>query len=508
MKLNRLYLFVITSLIFIVFATPSPARGWGRYNFYHAFNTSQVTSQNTQSPIIPSVTVPLPRLSVSDAQTVEGDAGTSYLRFVVSLDRLANGYVDAAFATADATATLRDHDYIAANGRVTITPGYDSAEVLVGIVGDTRIEPDETLTLTLSDVSANASLDRSVGTGTIYTEEISGQTVDMLVPMPRGVISHGANGRPIERQILDNPNVSGFLVLQGWNAIEPAEGVYNWEHIDSEVARAKAAGKVIKLTIHAGGDDAPAWILENHPGIKRIIWYDKSTGQTLWIPAFWDADYMQIKRRFIEAVGKRYHETETIFAASVAMADPNTNDWAFVAKDEAQIQSYLDAGFTEATFIDAYKQLLDTAMAAFPRQYIDTAVGPIPRRLVRDKFAALHQVLDYAYATYQDRLIIAKGALHAAIPEPEESDGTAWETMRIYAPNTAGQFVWSVTRDPDYKMNGKLPYAESEIQAIFRKAAEKGKKYGMRWIEPWRIDLLNPDLQDEIAYAAGLLSQD
>jgi hypothetical protein len=57
-------------------------------------------------------------------------------------------------------------------------------------------------------------------------------------------------------------------------------------------------------------------------------------------------------------------------------------------------------------------------------------------------------------------------------------------------------------------MNGKQPYSESEIPAIFRKAAEMGKKYGMRWIEPWRIDLLNPDLQDEIAYAASLLSKD
>jgi hypothetical protein len=30
----------------------------------------------------------------------------------------------------------------------------------------------------------------------------------------------------------------------------------------------------------------------------------------------------------------------------------------------------------------------------------------------------------------------------------------------------------------------------------------------MRWIEPWRIDVLNPELQDEITYAASLLSKD
>ena len=468
MKLNRSYLFVVSILILIMFATPGLGRGWGRHYIYHAFTASQASSQDTQSTDVPTQAIVLPRLSVSDAQTLEGDAGTSYMRFVVSLDGFANGYVDVAFATADDTATLVDHDYLEATGRVTIAPGFTSAEVLVGIVGDTRIESDETLTLTLSDVSANAVLDRTVATGTIYTEELVGQDTDALVPMPRGVISHGANGRPIDQKILENPNVSGFLVLQGWHDIEPVEGVYNWQHIDSEVARAKAAGKVIKLTIHAGGDDTPVWIFANYPQIERIIWYDKITGETLWIPAFWDPEYIRIKRRFIEAVGTRYKDTESIFAASVAMADPNTNDWAFVVQDEAQLQTYLDAGFSEAAFIDAYRQLIDTAMAAFPKQYIDTAVGPIPRALVKDKFAAVHQVLDYAYAAYGDRLIIAKGALHAAIPDPVDADDTAWETMKIYSPNTAGQFVWNVTRDPEYKMNGKVPYSESEIPIIFR----------------------------------------
>ncbi len=479
--------------------------------WYRRLLKNQVTTvpeENPQPPETSTETIHLPKLSVSDAQTVEGDAGLSYLKFEVSLDTLANGYVDAAFTTADVTASVVDHDYIATDGRVTIAPGFTSGEVLVGIMGDTNIEADETLTLTLSDVSANAVLDRTTATGTIFTEEMPGKDVGVLPRVPRGVISHGAKGRPIDQEILDNPNVTGFLVLDGWNDIETAEGVFNWEHVDSEVARAEAAGKHIRLTIHAGGDSAPAWIFQNYPQVKRIIWYDKITGEPLWIPAYWDPDYVQIKSRFIEAMGNRYKDTATIFATSVSMADPNTNDWAFVVLDETQKQSYLDAAFTEEAFITAYKQLIDTAMAAFPNQYVVTAVGPIPRVLVNDKFAAVHQVLDYAYATYGDRLIIAKGALHAAIPEPSESDGTAWETMMIYAPHTAGQFVWGVTRDPDYKMNGKIPYGASEIPAIFRKAAERGKQYGMRWIEPWRIDLLNPNLQDEIAYAATLLSED
>lgn len=451
---------------------------------------------------------PLPAMSVADATVVEGDSGTSSLLFKVTLDTLANGYVDVNFTTSDGTATTDDGDYYSAYGTATIQPGFTSTEVVVSVIGDKKPEFDETITLTLSNASANVMLDREIATGTILTEELPGQTASQLPKLPRGVISHGAKGRPIEQEILDNTNVTGFLVLAGWNDIESSEGVYNWEHIDSEVARAKATGKVIRLTIHAGGDSAPDWIYQNYPAVKRIIWYDKITGETLWIPAFWDPAYIEIKKRFIETVGNRYKDTDTIFAVSASMADPNTNDWAFVVMDEAQKQSYLDAGFTEEAFIRAFKTLIDAAMLSSQNKYVVTAVGQIPATLVHDKLSAVHQVLDYCYQAYGDRLIIAKGALHAAIPEPSESFGTAWETILTYSPNSAAQFVWSVTRDPEYKMNGRTPYSQSEISAIFRMAVEKGKSYGLRWIEPWRIDVLNPDLQDEIAYAATLLSAD
>lgn len=449
-----------------------------------------------------------PKVSVSDASVVEGDSGSGNLLFNVTLDKYANGYVNVTYSTSDGTATTSDGDYIPANGTITIAPGFISTQVLVSVIGDRKNEPDETFILTLGKASANIIIDRATATGTILTEELPGQAGQSITEKPRGVISHGAKGRPIDQKIIEHPSISGFLVLNGWNDIETSEGIFNWDHIDSEVARAKAAGKVIRLAIHAGGDSAPDWIYDNYPDVKRIIWYDKRSGEIMWIPAYWDPIYIEIKRRFYEAVGNRYKDNDTIFAMSTSMVNPNTGDWAFVIKDEAQKQSFLDAGFTEEVFISAYKKIIDYAMASFKNKYVVTAVGPIPRLFVSDKYYAVHQVLDYAYATYGDRLIIMKGALHAATPDASLSMGTLWETILTYTPNTAAQFVWNVTRDPKYKMNGKVPYSTSQNPEIFRTAAEKGKSYGLRWIEPWSIDLLNPDLQDEIVYAADLLSID
>lgn len=107
-----------------------------------------------------------------------------------------------------------------------------------------------------------------------------------LPPLPRGILSTSANGQPIDQAIMDNPYVDGFLVMQGWKDIEAYEGVFDYSHIDSEISRAKAAGKVVRLAIHVGGDDAPSWIFTNYPQVKKLLHYQKPSNDVIYIPAF------------------------------------------------------------------------------------------------------------------------------------------------------------------------------------------------------------------------------
>lgn len=459
---------------------------------------------STDSTVIdPPVAKPV--IGVAGSTVTEGDSGSSSLVFAVTMDKPASGDVSVNYKTNDGTATAADNDYLPVDDVLTIVTGLTTAEVAITVWGDLNAENNESFTLALSNPTSNVAIGQSSATGTILDDE----SVSELVDIPRGLLSHGNKGRALDQAIIDHDNVSGFLVLDGWDDIEVTEGVFDWSHIDSEVARAKAVGKVVRLAIHAGGDSAPQWIFTNYPDVKQVIWYDKVSGDIEWLPAYWDPVYIEIKRRFYEAIGTRYANEPAVFAVSASMVDPNTGDWAFRAGTDEQIQSYLDAGFTEERFIAAYKTVLDYGMAAFQNKRVVTAVGPVPLTLVSDKFFAVHEVLDYAYATYGDRLIIAKGALHAATPDPATAPSDSqWQTISKYSPNVAGQFVWSVSGDPDFKMNGGTPYDSSEAAVIFRRAAENGKRYGMRWIEPWNVDFLNPDLQDEIANAALLLQSD
>ena len=74
------------------------------------------------------------------------------------------------YATNDGTATTADGDYAAASGTVTFNPGETAKTVDVTVNGDDTTEPDESLTLVLSNAS-NANILDGSGLGTITNDD-------------------------------------------------------------------------------------------------------------------------------------------------------------------------------------------------------------------------------------------------------------------------------------------------------------------------------------------------
>lgn len=114
----------------------------------------------------------LPVASVSDAQVVEGNNGTRYLAFSISLSTVPVGNVSVAWSTANGTATTADGDYSASSGIARFSPGQTWAwTAVVPVTGDTQAEDDETLTVSLSN-PVGATIGRSTGTGTIRNDDV------------------------------------------------------------------------------------------------------------------------------------------------------------------------------------------------------------------------------------------------------------------------------------------------------------------------------------------------
>ena len=127
------------------------------------------------SPTQATVTIhdldPLPTLSVGDGTAPEEDAGGTPVTFMVSLSNPSFETITADVATADSTATVADHDYVATSGPVTFPPGVTARPVDVTVNGDIAAEFDEIFLVRLTN-PVNATIADGQGLGTITNDDL------------------------------------------------------------------------------------------------------------------------------------------------------------------------------------------------------------------------------------------------------------------------------------------------------------------------------------------------
>jgi len=112
----------------------------------------------------------LPEISVSSIQVPEGDSGTSVATFVLSLSAPTTTRVTGRYETIDGAAMAADQDYSSRQGGFVFPVGATSIPVRVGIVGDTKVEPDEGFSIRLSSISG-ATPSEVQGSATILNDD-------------------------------------------------------------------------------------------------------------------------------------------------------------------------------------------------------------------------------------------------------------------------------------------------------------------------------------------------
>ena len=141
-----------------------------------------------------NVAGPAPTVTIAAGPSQdEGTSGTTALTFTVNLSTGYSLPVTVDYQTADGSATVADNDYQAATGSIVIPPGATSGTITVNVVGDTKVEPDETFTLGLVGATHGVLGSPSVSTATIRNDDVgytitasagTGGTID-----PAGVVS-------------------------------------------------------------------------------------------------------------------------------------------------------------------------------------------------------------------------------------------------------------------------------------------------------------------------------
>jgi len=129
---------------------------------------------------------PPPDVSIDDVSLAEGNSGLTTFTFTVTRSDNTDA-VSVDLATADGTATTADNDYPASAGTLNFQAGgLLSKSIPVQVNGDTKVEPDETFFVDLSNCVGCIITDNQ-GQGTIQNDDAAPPSkvsdIVRLVPM-------------------------------------------------------------------------------------------------------------------------------------------------------------------------------------------------------------------------------------------------------------------------------------------------------------------------------------
>ena len=179
--------------------------------------------------------LPAVRITGQQQSVTEGDTGLKQISLTVTLAFPANGPANANYQTLDGTATVADTDYVPKSGTFTIPDGQTtSPPIILEIVGDRRVEPDETFQLLVNFTSG--AQNPPPYTITIVNDDTPSITVgDVRVtegnsgttPMPFVVTLNPAAAVPIQAAFQTDPGTAtagvDYQSAQGALTFAPGE---------------------------------------------------------------------------------------------------------------------------------------------------------------------------------------------------------------------------------------------------------------------------------------------
>ena len=134
-----------------------------------------------------------PNLSITDTSLVEGTGGVTTAVFTVTLSKASTKTVTVSYLTADGSATALQ-DYVNVGGTLVFAPGVTTQVINVDVFGDSKVEPAETFTVTLSD-AFGAKIGRATATGTITDDDSTTPEPTLpTVSIAGGTVAEGNSG--------------------------------------------------------------------------------------------------------------------------------------------------------------------------------------------------------------------------------------------------------------------------------------------------------------------------
>lgn len=194
-------------------------------------------------------------ISISDAEIIEGDAGSAAATFAVSLSNPSVQTITMDVATADGTA-VAPGDYAASSATLTLGPGDTLASFAVLVTGDTIDETSETFAVALSNVTGGTIAD-GAGIGTIVDDDRDGWFTCRATALRGAGEEHVIAGSTTDCIDQKAIGASQLVVVAGADAPVASTSVAPDDVRGTDPAAgdgASATSSIARAWINAGGD--------------------------------------------------------------------------------------------------------------------------------------------------------------------------------------------------------------------------------------------------------------
>ena len=169
-------------------------------------------------------------VSIDNVAVTEGNAGTAFATFSVSLSTPSSRRVTVNAATADQTAAAGS-DYESTRRVVTFAPGETRASLPVGVLGDGVDEPNETFAVDLTNPTGEAEIASGRGVATI-TDDDEPPPVEQLRPGPCANTLRASEGPDIITGSLLGDSLFGLGGADSINGLEGDDCLYGGDGTD------------------------------------------------------------------------------------------------------------------------------------------------------------------------------------------------------------------------------------------------------------------------------------
>jgi hypothetical protein len=217
---------------------------------------------------------------------------------------------------------------------------------------------------------------------------LSSHAIAGVPTIPKGVFALIKSGAPTGSSVLSNPDVDGISLREGWDAVNPAEDVYDWSYFDAEIINAQNAGKKVLIRVSDGGKSLPDWVraASAASGEPTFSFYETAMqgGGIVTEPVFWAPTLLAKKAKLLAAFGARYDSNPTVAIVTCQFAGARNDDWnvphdttvdGIAPIGSSETSRWLAAGYTTAKMVDAGNHVIDNTMAAFPSKPVGLAIG-------------------------------------------------------------------------------------------------------------------------------------